>query len=532
MQLRWYQDGGVNSVFEYFIRDGKKGNPVVAMPTGTGKSLTIAELIRRILYYWPTQRLMMLTHVKELIEQNAEELIKLWPTAPLGIYSAGLKQKDIILPIVFGGVQSVSKNVEAFGHRDLLLIDEAHLLSPKEDTAYQETIKKLKEINPFLKVVGFTATPFRLKQGMLTDGGIFTDICYDVTNYESFNRLIGEGFLSPLIPKKTLVEIDVSKVGVLGGEYNGKQLDEASDDKILFAAVKETVEYGADRKSWLCFASSIDKTERVAAMFQSFGIAAAAIHSKLSDEENRKRYSDFKNGYLRCLVNKDKATTGFNHPPIDLICMLRPTLSPGLWVQMLGRGTRPCSETGKENCLVLDFAGNTRRLGPINDPRIPNRPGRGTGDMPVRICDCGAYNHAAARFCCNCGAEFLFQTKIFETASEHELLRSNAPQIEYFDVQNVFYKEHKKLNGSGVQVSPPTLKVSYICGLRMFNEYICLEHSGMAGKMARDWWRQRHAEEPPQTIYQALQRTQQLKVPRQIRVWVNKQFPEVTGYEY
>ena len=179
---RWYQDEAEFSIFDYFQRGGA-GNPVVAMPTGTGKSVVIANFIRRIFGYWPNQRVMMLTHVKKLISQNAEKLLSVWPVAPMGIYSAGLNSRDMIMPIVFGGVQSVApaikKSLEAndgkpphlkhFGWRDLLIIDEAHLLSPSEDTQYQYIIAELRKINPYLKVIGFTATPYRLKQGMITE---------------------------------------------------------------------------------------------------------------------------------------------------------------------------------------------------------------------------------------------------------------------------------------------------------------------------------------------------------------------------
>ncbi len=192
---------------------------------------------------------------------------------------------------------------------------------------------------------------------------------------------------------------------------------------------------------------------------------------------------------------------------------------------MLGRGTRPCE--GKENCLVLDFAGNTRRLGPINDPVKPRKPGQGGGEAPVRICEsCGMYNHASVRFCECCGAEFSFKTKLFKSAGTEQLLRSDAPVVEYMQVQKCIYNLHEK------EGKPPSIRVSYFCGLRRFNEWICLEHGGIPGKRARDWWRQRHAEEPPPTVYEALQKVSQLRVPARIRVWVNKKFPEILGCEW
>lgn len=544
---RWYQEEAEYSVFDYFQR-GQVGNPVVAMPTGTGKSVVIANFIRRVFGLWPNQRIMMLTHVKELIEQNAEKLMSVWPTAPLGVYSAGLNSREAIMPIIFGGVQSVAPAIEKalrnddgrpahlqhFGWRDLLLIDECHLLSPKEDSQYQYIINELLKINPHLKVIGFTATPYRMKQGMITDGGIFTDICYDITGVDSFNRLIAEGFLSPLIAKPTRTEIDLSSVGLTAGEYNNKQLEAAVDtDEVVFSAVREMMETAYDRNCWLIFATGINNTEHVANVIQSYGLEVLPVHSKLPAKVNTERLRAYKAGELRGIVSGQKLTTGFDHPPIDYIADLNPTLSPGKHVQKLGRGTRPSPGTNKANCLYSDFAGNVRRLGPINDPRIPNRPGKGGGDAPVRICEvCGVYNHAAARQCINCGQEFSFETKIFATAGVLEPLRSDAPIVEYFDVQKVLYNLHEKRDANGVLTKPPMIKVSYFCGFQMFNEFVTLEHPGFAAKRSRDWWKQRHNEDPPPTTYEALRRVSELRTPARLRVWVNKKYPEVLSAEW
>ena len=579
---RYYQTEAVQSIFDYYkVNDG---NCVLALPTGTGKSSVIALFIMRVLKLWPLQRFMVLTHVKELVTQDADELRLLWPNAPIGIYSAGLNQKDIAQPIIFGGVGSVVNVVEAFGWRDLVIIDEAHLLSPKDDTMYQNIIARLKVINPQIKVIGLTATPFRLGQGMITDEGLFTDICYDVTGLEAFNRLIYEGFIAPLVPKRTRVEIDVSEVGISNGDYKKGELEDVSD-KITYAACQEMVEFGYDRKSWLVFASGVNHCEHVAEILQGMGISCASIHSKLKPGEREKRLKAHKNFELQALINNNVLTTGYNHKPINFIGMLRATMSTGLWIQMLGRGSRPSPETGKTTCLVLDFAGNTRRLGPVNDPVKPRKPGKGGGDAPVRICEhCGVYNHASARYCGGgsnpedarsmggCGYEFTFESKIVSFASTEDLIKSDAPVVEYYNVDRVIYHRHEK------EGSKPTIKISYHCGLRAFNEFVCLEHSGFAGKFARDWWRQRfethsicdcsnwdlekaqcglYKETPPQSVADsplescpnykqdsaikeppeftdtALKLMNRLRVPKRVRVWANKiPYPSVLSYEY
>lgn len=524
IQLRPYQLEGLSKVWDYFKTH--TGNPVIAWPTGTGKSAVPAVFIKDVMSIWPNQRFLMVTHVKELIAQNAEVLKFVWPNAPLGIHSAGLKQRDYALPIIFGGIQSMIKNPSLFGHRDIIFIDECHLISDNESSQYLTFIATMKLINPDVKVIGMSATPFRMGKGLITDSGLFTDICHDITGMEAFNKLIDEGYISPLIPRRTKTELDISNVGIANGDYIGSQLQAAVDqNSITYAALRETVEAGKDRQSWLIFASGIEHADHIADMLRSFGVECASVHSKQKSEYNDEAINNFKQNRLRAIVNYGKLTTGFNHPNIDLIPMLRPTMSVPLWIQMLGRGTRPAD--GKQNCLVLDFARNTPRLGPINDPIIPRKKGEKPGEIPVKICEaCGVYNHTRAKFCVGCGAEFQFKIKITKTAGTDELIKSDLPIIEEFNVDRVIYSPHNKLG------SPTSIKVTYYCGLRAFNEYVCLEHNGIAAKKARDWWRQRHKSDPPKTSFEALQYQAALRVPRKLRVWVNRKWPKVINVEW
>jgi DNA repair protein RadD len=153
--------------------------------------------------------------------------------------------------------------------------------------------------------------------------------------------------------------------------------------------------------------------------------------------------------------------------------------------------------------------------------------------MPVRICEeCGVYNHASARFCINCGCEFTFENKLFTTAGTAALLRDDGPILETFNVHKVIYNVHQKKDQNGNAISPPMIKVSYFAGLQTFTEYVGLEHPGFVGKKARDWWKQRHASDPPPTTFQALQHVSELRTPRTIRVWLNKKYPEVMSCEW
>lgn len=548
MLLRDYQDAAIAALFGYF-ENGGRGNPIIALPTGTGKSVVIGEFIRQALFKYPQTRILKLTHVKELIRQNLEKLLAIWPSAPVGIYSAGLGKKDLGFPITFAGVASIAKLTPAqVGRIDLLLIDECHLVSQKENTMYRAIIFGLLELNPFLKVIGFTATKFRLGQGLLTDdGGLFTDCAFDLTKMDAFNWFIEQGYLARVVPRATNSEFNLSGVRIHGGEFQEGDLQAAvNTEEITHSVCSEMVSLGFNRAHWLVFASGIAHAERVTEKLIYFGINAKCVHSKKSKEERDATISDFEQGKFQALVNNGILTTGFDFPGLDLIGVLRATMSPGLWVQMIGRGTRPCyadgfdlttvagrltaiSNSAKPDCLVLDFAGNTKRLGPINDPIIPGPKNKGgSGPAPVKVCPmCMTYNHASVRVCENCGYEFPRICNIAEQASTAELIAVEKPRvIQTCQVDRVYYKTHRKLN------SPPSLEVHYYSGLRVFREWVCLEHSGFPRKKAVEWWNSRSSCDAPNTVADAMVLLNSLLEPVQISVELQNGFDQVVDYYF
>lgn len=521
---RPYQERSLELIWQYFA-SGKTGNPLICYPTGTGKSLIPAIFIQRIMEHYPDQRFLLLTHVAELISQNAEVMRLVWPNCPLGIFSAGLKSKQPFFPIVYAGIQSAIKDPARFGKRDIIFIDEAHLISQDESSQYLTFLSVMKLINPSVKIIGLTATPFRMGQGLITDGGVFTDIIHDLTSMDEFNKLITDGYLCPLVPKRTKTELS-RDVGITNGDFISSQLQKVNDiQEVTYAALREAVEVGHDRKSWLIFSSGIEHADHIANMLTSFGIDCASVHSKQHSEYNKKAIEAFKSNELRAIVNYSKLTTGFNHPNIDIICDFRPTISVPLHIQKLGRGTRPAN--GKKDCLVLDFARNVPNLGPINDPIVPRKKGTKEGDVPVKICEaCGTYNHARVRYCTGCGNEFQFQVKIVAKAGTEEIIKSDIPVVENFNVTNAVYSKKQK------DGKPAYIQVQYFCGLRAFKEFLFPEGVRYAKHLFHTWWQQRHISEPPTTTDQALKFISELRCPKQIRVWVNKKYPEIMGCEF
>lgn len=400
--LRDYQQRTIDQLYAWFSA-GNAGNPCLVLPTGSGKSHIVAALCKDALQNWPETRVLMLTHVKELIEQNAEKMRLHWPAAPMGIYSAGIGKRDIGEPITFAGIQSVRTKANLLGHLDLVIIDECHLVNHKEEGGYRKLLADLKAINPALRVVGLTATPYRLGHGLITDKPALFDALLEPVSIE---ELVFKGYLSTLRSKVTSAKLDTSGVKKRGGEFIESELQAAVDtDDNNQRVVQEVIALAGDRKAWLVFCTGVQHAEHVAEVLRQHGVAAQCVTGETPKAERKRMLDDFKAGKLRALTNANVLTTGFDYPDIDLIAMLRPTMSASLYVQMAGRGMRVKSHT--DHCLVLDFAGVVEMHGPIVAVQPPKKGGDGDGEAPVKVCDnCDELVHISAKECPACGHPF------------------------------------------------------------------------------------------------------------------------------
>jgi DNA repair protein RadD len=559
-QPRDYQDYAIGQPFKYF-ENGNVGNPLLLMPTGTGKSHVVAGIVERALTAYPQTRIVMMTETKELVSQNYQKLKENWPEAPVGIYCDGLDRKQLHYPVTFGTIQSLISVVDALGFIDFVIVDEAHGISEDEDTQYRQFMQRLARPreqggNPHVKVIGLTATGFRMKQGMLTQGDnpLFTDIIVDMTDLDSYNWFFEQGYLVPPIPRPTGVKYDLKNVKIKGGEYDQKSMQEEVDtQKKNEAVVLELLNHGQNRHCGIVFASGVDHCQHLVEIFEYYGESATWVASRgMSTKQRDRNIQAYKEGEFKWMINNGILTTGFDHPPIDIMGIPRLLLSPGLWGQMLGRGTRPLFAPGfnlatvegrlasiaastKQNCMVLDFGNNTTRLGQINAPRIPKPAERKReGDAPVRICgQCGCYCHASARICWSCGYEFPRYLKFDERSSTTELVANSrsapvcAPRYEEVPVDRVTYQQWKKPGKTD------SIKVTFHCGRKTYSEWICIEHEGVAGRIARDWWRKFSGErEVPETVAAALLQTDKLRTPKAIEVATNVQFGDIRSYVF
>lgn len=456
---------------------------IIAVPTGAGKSVIMCEFVLKWIDKNPDSNVLILSHTKEIVEQDYDALLEYFPSFGVGIYQSGLGKKQI-RKVTVGGIHSVYRYPEKFKDFDLIIIDEVHAVNHKNVGMYRTFIEE----SGIKGLCGMSATIFRTGHGYIHKGkdALFNDLAYDLTSIDNFNQLVKDGYLTTLISKATEMGLDSSRVKKSAGDYNIKDLAKTHDqDKITKAAIAETVKFGKNYKKWLVFAIDTKHASNIRKELERLGIKADELHTKMpGDREDV--IDDFKNGNTRALVSVGMVTTGFDSPNVDLIVLLRPTQSAVLHIQMVGRGLRVCP--GKKHCLVLDFAGNTERLGPINDVLIPKarKPGNGGGVAPTKTCPkCKVITYAMAKKCDICGHEFEFKTKLSVNAGGEAIVKKDNSDSTWLAVRDIHYAIHSKAG------SPDSLLVSYLCGKKLIKEWVCLDHKGYAKVKANSWVRYR-----------------------------------------
>lgn len=569
-QLRDYQKQARNAMWDAIAVRKVKGT-ICAMPTGTGKGTVNADFAGGIVSKFPSQRVLCVTHSQILVGQNAEDFREQWPNLPFGIVSAGLGKKEYGYPVTFAGIGSIYKNPQNLGKINIVLVDEVQAVSDNENSMYGKLFEYLRSINPNLIIIGLSATPYRMGMGMLTESDLFDDVCIDMCTPEWIEWFVQEGYLLPLIAKKTTSFIETADVKLTAGEFNLKGLTNAAmRNDMTERAIAEALPLISERKSIAIYGVSIEHVQQIVMVLDSYGLDCEYVHSKAGDDHNKAALDRFNRGESRFIASMGQLTTGWNCPRLDCIIMLRPTRSPGLWVQMLGRGTRPffmldavqgadgvwyvpdintkegrltaIARSQKHSCLVLDFARNTEHIGPFDDPRIPEKRGAGGGMAIMKACQegrmidpdyigCGTYAWPAVKYCKQCGHEFLFEIK-FDSQTSGTAIMGNKkdpkpyvePERVDFPVSRVSYVRHSKLG------KPDSIKVIYTCGLRQFTTYLCPDHGGGATARAKHWWRLHIDGHPPNGIETWLERVSEARIPNAINVKLKKDWPEIMNW--
>jgi len=499
MELRPYQREAVDAVWNHIAASDT--NPAVVLPTGSGKTHVIAEICRDAVQKW-SGRVIVLAHVKELLEQAAGKLRAVAPDLPVGVFSAGLGRRDIGYAVTIAGIQSVYQKAHDLGPMDLVIVDEAHLIPPDGEGMYRRFLTDVRDVCDHQRVIGLTATPYRMKTGTICGpDSVLNEVCFEA----GVRELIVQGYLCPLRSRAGKATADTSDLHVRGGEFVACELEERMDQEgLVAAACAEVVAATAERRSVLLFCSGVRHGEHVACVLRErHGVECGFIEGGTPTKERDELINRFKRGDLKYLANVNVLTTGFDAPNVDCVAMLRPTLSPGLYYQMVGRGFRPAE--GKSDCLVLDFGGNVLRHGPVDAIRLAD-PSAGDGEAPAKECpECQALIHAAYAVCPECGHVFPpRKVKHTRIASEDEIVSgSEGPARRDERVLEVAYFVHHK---RGDPLARPTMRVEYRVGFNSWvREWVCFEHDGYARRKAEQWWRQRSSDAVPESVEEAVE---------------------------
>lgn len=371
----------------------------------SGKSVLIATYLKEACSYFPSFSFLLLTHQKELVEQDVDKLLKIAPELDIGVYSASLKRRELGHRITFASIQSLYAERENPSlHFDVILVDECHLINNQDEGRYQEFFSHF----PEAQIIGFTATPFRMGQGRLVeDGKIFTSYI----NTIGILDLQKMGYLSRLTTKATATTLDTSNVKVIAGEFAKGELDAAVNKYETNQAIAEEIKKKCEaynRYHVIIFCTSIEHAKNITSLLNAMDFSCVCVEGTMSKKERERTISAFTSGEARAISNVGILTTGFDFPAIDCVVLIRPTLSTGLYLQMVGRGIRISPETHKENCLLLDFGENVLRHGPIGNPRVNAKISRkGEGLTMLRVCPrCLEVMERSVYICPSCGYEF------------------------------------------------------------------------------------------------------------------------------
>ena len=564
MPLRYMQREAIDAIFAYWAEED--GNPLVDMATGTGKSITMAQFIKEIIEGWPSMRVFNVAHREELVEGNYAEFIGLAPFADAGIFAASLGRREADRQVIFGQIQTVYNKTAEIGHIDALVIDEVHLVPADAETQYGQFIRELLDMNPDMKIVGFSATPYRLDSGRLDEGEgrLFDKVVYTY----SITQGIEDGYLAPLSSKGMTTGFDLTGVGSLGGDYKKGALAAAVDkEEITRLAVAEAVAYGKDKRTALFFCSGVEHANHVRDEVRRHGRTCETLTGNTPKGERRRIIADLKSGKLWGCTNDAVLTVGTNIPGVDLIADLAPTKSCSRFIQKAGRGTRPVYPPGfhpdgpgvtaadrreaiangpKPSCLYLDFARNTAYHGPV-DQAQPRTPGSGTGEPPVKQCPTDKTDIEGKSGCdellpismmvCPC-CKYIFppstEEKLTRTADSTPILSTEKPWSQV--TAREFAPHPAKVEGN-----PPSVKVTYTVDGKRRAEWVCPQHMEHPVEKSRRfpkakadrYWAAHKGKLPfPKTVEEFLSRAGELLATTEVQLDFAKssKYPEIIGH--
>ena len=532
IQPRPYQIEAVHSVYDHWAN--KNGAPVVVAPTGAGKSVIIAYLISDAITNYPTTRILVIADQKELIEQNSATLERLNPNIHYSIFSASCNKKDSSGDVVFAQIQTIHNKAphlvfadENQRNFDIVIVDEAHMINTKNMGMFRRCINDLKSMNPLTKVVGLTATPYRMGAGHIwndSEEALFSGCCYNIT----IDSLIESKFLVKPIGYCSKKEVDRSKIERNNlGEFKEKSATEEFN-KITDEAVEDFLSRLSDCRTILVFACSISHSHKIIDCLDHNGETSHCLITGTTPKKEREELvSKVRNGEVRVCVNVGVLTKGFDAPNIDAVVLLRATESAALFVQMVGRGLRPCD--GKDKCIVLDYGGNVRRHGPINNI-VPKKKGERLASVVMaKACtSCNALIAINATVCVHCGAEQPIKERKPNHKNKAEEINILSDNGVWMPVLRQQIQVHKTVGTWKI----PCLKIRYqLSNYRWVQEFVHPHHhSHRVKEKAREWFARRGKELMSPSV--AVKRVDELPAPTEIKISKVGMFWEVMDYKW
>ena len=406
--LRPYQQDALNAVLDAFQR---QRSVLLEAACGAGKTILFSSIIRHFAEKYPAMRSVILAHREQLVKQARDKLLKVWPE---GEDKVGMACKsacstvELEKPVVIASPQTLAARIGSMPPVQLAIVDEVHRLPPADrKSQYGGLMEALRGYYPEMRLLGVTATPYRLNHGYIygdkcrhPEQNWFSDLSYKVGIYD----LQAQGFLVPL---KLYIadEPDLSDVGTSStGDWNIDELAEAMSKSVhVNSAVEAVQRYASDRKHIVVFGVTIEHAEVLRDVFREAGYSTVAVHSKMPKAERDAALYAFDRGDVQVVCNVGVLTEGWDCTSVDCMVMCRPTKSAALYCQMAGRGLR--LHEGKTDCLMLDLSGNYAEHGRPEEPRVKMGRESGEGDGSWECPECHFVNEPKDRVCASCGYE-------------------------------------------------------------------------------------------------------------------------------